>query len=141
MAEQSSSVAATDPGPSRRRTQAGAVELRCSFRSSRQTRSVCTVLDCLHIPSHPHGIHHLIGAVGAQSPSSLPPSLGSSSSFLSNASKHHLQHIAGFHSHTLPTHDVARQGPKPPHASDGVGRDKVGKERRRRVIVSREDPA
>jgi len=35
-----------------------------------------------------------------------------------------------------PDHTFAHQGPKPPHACDGVRRDKNGKEKHKRVIVS-----
>lgn len=83
-------------------------------------------MDRPHIP-HSHGTCHLIGAVGAQSSFSPLPSLGSPSSFVSNVPKYHLQHIAGFHSHTHPTHTVACQRPKPPHASNGSGGTKLGR--------------
>jgi len=50
----------------------------------------------------------------------------------------HLQHIAGFHSHT----HLTTQSPEAETTTcDGVRRDKLGRKKHRRVIVSHEDPS
>jgi hypothetical protein len=122
-----SSVAATNPGPPRR-TQAGAVETASSVQVEvcQQTASGLYVSSCRRA-HHSHGTHHLIGAVGAQSSSQPLLSLGLSSSSLSNFQKQPLPTHRRVPLTHAPDRTQAHQGPKPPHASTGVGRDKLGR--------------
>jgi len=99
-----------------------------------------SIQSCLSLKSnirlhHPYPYPPIIGAV--ESPNPPPTSSLSHRLIPSKPQKYHLQHIAGFHSHThLTTHPLAR-GTKPPHTGNGVRRDKLGRKNRRRVIVSR----
>jgi len=126
-AEQSSSVAATDPGPSRRRTQAGAVEPQCSFWLEVVDRLDLSVERCTNFtfPIHMAQITHRRG----RRPILLltPAFTRLVLLFVSNAPECHLQHIAGFHSHTHPTYTAAGQEPKPPHANSGSGGTNLGR--------------
>ena len=126
--EQNSSVAATNPGPLREGHRQARLRLHAQFKIKIVNRRNRVCMCRRAIPLTIHTAHTTSSArLAPNRPSQPLLSLGSSSSSLSNIPIQPPPTHRRVPLTHAPNRTAAHQGHKPPHASTGVGRDKLGR--------------